>query len=277
MEHARELKFTDSDFRRIRALVGRHTGISLSEAKREMVYSRLARRIRARRLGSFSEYCDLLDSEDGAAELGEFVNAITTNLTSFFREAHHFRFLEQQLLPQLLQARAQARRLRIWSAGCSTGEEPYSLAMVLRENVPEAWDVRILATDLDSNVLDTGRKGIYDMERLQSLPKARLQRWFLKGRGANAGRARVAPSLRDLVSFRQLNLMGDWPMRGPFDVIFCRNVMIYFDKPTQTRLTERFAGLLADDGHLFVGHSETLYRVTECFQSIGQTVYRRCA
>jgi len=277
MDRSRDLRFTDRDFRRIRELVGEHTGISLSEAKRDMVYSRLARRIRVLGLRDFSEYCDVLGSEGGVAEQGEFVNAITTNLTSFFRESHHFNYLERELLPELLQRRDGSRRLRIWSAGCSTGEEPYSLAMVLGETVPEGWDVRILATDLDSNVLETARRGVYDMDRLKAVGKARLRRWFLKGKGAHAGKARAAAELRDMVSFRQLNLMGAWPMRGPFDAIFCRNVMIYFDKPTQHRLTERFAGLLAQDGHLFVGHSETLYRVTDRFQSLGQTVYRRCA
>ena len=272
----REFRFTDRDFTRIRALVSQHTGIALSEAKREMVYSRLVRRLRALRLESFEHYYTLLEAGD-AGELVQFVNAVTTNLTAFFREAHHFDALAATLLPELMRNQARNRRLRLWSAGCSTGEEPYSIAMVVQETLPAAenWDVKILATDIDSNVLSTASRGIYSEERLSGISRPRLQRWFRKGTGANAGLVRVVPELQALISFRQLNLMHAWPMRQPFDVIFCRNVVIYFDKATQRRLFDRFANGLDRAGYLVVGHSESLFNITERFALLGKTIYRK--
>jgi len=270
----REYEFTDRDFAVIRRLVAEHTGIALSAAKRDMVYSRLVRRIRELELGSFREYCALLEDGD-ETEFGNFINAITTNLTSFFREPHHFEFLANTALPALLRARQTSRRLRLWSSGCSTGEEPYSIAMVLRESLPAAqrWDTKILATDLDSNVLAHAAAGIYGRERVGGIDVKRLQRWFKQGCGENAGKVRVRQELAELITFKQLNLMDAWPVRGPFDVIFCRNVIIYFDKSTQKVLFDRYAQLLADDGYLFIGHSETLYRVTDRFRPLGQTIY----
>lgn len=274
-----EFEFADQDFQRIRRIINEIAGISLAEGKRELVYSRLSRRLRQLGLRRFDEYCRLLETggEDNP-ELGEFVNALTTNLTSFFRESHHFDFLGKELLPALIRERSLSnRRIRIWSAGCSTGEEPYSIAMVVRETLPAVgWDVKILATDLDSNVLATADRGVYDANRVKDLSEVRLRRWFQKGRDAQSGQVRVAPELRDLIVFRRLNLMLDWPMSGPFDVIFCRNVVIYFDKPTQRVLFERFADLLAERGHLFVGHSESLFKVTDRFVPLGKTIYRRC-
>jgi chemotaxis protein methyltransferase CheR len=273
----REFTFTDRDFARLRTLVNQHTGIVLSAAKHELVYSRLARRLRPLGLESFAAYCDLLEAGH-STELGQFVNAITTNLTAFFREDHHFEYLATTLLPTLLREKAHCRRLRLWSAGCSTGEEPYSLAMVLRETLPAtaAWDVKILATDIDSNVLATAGLGVYSAERVSGLSTQRLHRWFKKGQGGQAGAVRVVPALREMIVFRQLNLMHTWPMQGPFDAIFCRNVMIYFDKATQRQLCERFADLLDQRGHLFVGHSESLFKLTERFEPLGNTIYRRC-
>ncbi len=274
-----EFEFADQDFQRIRRIINEIAGISLAEGKRELVYSRLSRRLRQLGLRRFDEYCRLLETggEDNP-ELGEFVNALTTNLTSFFRESHHFDFLGKELLPALIRERSLSnRRIRIWSAGCSTGEEPYSIAMVVRETLPAVgWDVKILATDLDSNVLATADRGVYDANRVKDLSEVRLRRWFQKGRDAQSGQVRVAPELRDLIVFRRLNLMLDWPMSGPFDVVFCRNVVIYFDKPTQRVLFERFADLLAERGHLFVGHSESLFKVTDRFVPLGKTIYRRC-
>jgi chemotaxis protein methyltransferase CheR len=273
----REFTFTERDFARLRTLVNQHTGIVLSEAKHELVYSRLARRLRPLGLESFAAYCDLLEAGD-TDELGQFVNAITTNLTAFFREDHHFAYLATTVLPALLREKAGKRRLRLWSAGCSTGEEPYSLAMVLRETLPptESWDVKILATDIDSNVLATARLGVYSTDRVSGLSPQRLHRWFQKGQGAHAGAVRVVPALQELIAFRQLNLMHTWPMQGPFDAIFCRNVVIYFDKATQRQLVERFADVLDQRGHLFVGHSESLFKLTERFEPLGKTIYRRC-
>lgn len=273
-----EFEFADRDFQRIRQIINQIAGISLADSKRELVYSRLSRRLRQLGLRRFEEYCQLLEAGDNDAELGEFVNALTTNLTSFFRESHHFEFLAEDLIPRLLRERNfSRRRIRIWSAGCSTGEEPYSIAMVLREMLPAVgWDVKILATDLDSNVLATAERGVYEWNRVRDLPEARLRRWFLKGRGSQAGMVRIAPALREMITFRRLNLMEDWPMSGSFDIVFCRNVVIYFDKPTQRVLFERFADILIEQGHLFVGHSESLFKVTERFVPLGKTIYRRC-
>lgn len=275
MTVGRDFAFTDKDFRCIQQLVSEHTGIALSDAKQDMVYSRLSRRVRALKLDNFRSYCQLISKEKNDQELIEFVNSITTNLTSFFRENHHFEFLRNELLPQLLRDKQDSRRLRIWSAGCSSGEEPYSLAMVARESVPADWDLRILATDLDSNVLARAASGIYDAERVEGLPRERLKRWFRKGVGNNAGKVRLVPELQSLISFKQLNLMKAWPVNGPLDIIFCRNVVIYFDKPTQRILFDRYADLLHENGHLFVGHSESLFKVSERFKLLGKTIYQR--
>ncbi len=271
----RDFEFTDRDFYRIRDLVKQHAGITLTDAKKDMVYSRLSRRLRHLGITSFSEYCQLVEDET-SGELVNFTNSVTTNLTAFFREQHHFDYLSSTLLPRLRKEKAHSRRLRIWSAGCSTGEEPYSLAMTLLENLPahEKWDVKILATDLDSNVLDTAQRGIYNMDRIKGISNQRLKRWFLKGKH-NKDAVRVSPELQQLISFRQLNLLRPWPFHGPFDFIFCRNVVIYFDKPTQKVLFERYADMLEMNSHLFIGHSESLFKVTDRFKLIGQTIYIR--
>ncbi len=273
----REFEFKDADFHRIRKRVKDLTGISLSEAKKDLVYSRLSRRIREINIESFSEYCDLICNHDDSEELGNFVNAITTNLTSFFREAHHFDYLAKTVIPYLLEHRADEKKIRIWSAGCSTGEEPYTLAMVVAETMPKNhnWDVKILATDLDTNVIATAQRGLYQLDRMNGVSDARLKRWFLKGRGENAGSVMVRPELKNYITFKQLNLMGEWPMKGKFDVIFCRNVVIYFDKPTQAILFDRYAEMMKDDAHLFVGHSESLFKVTKRYELIGHTTYRK--
>jgi chemotaxis protein methyltransferase CheR len=275
----REFHFTGADFRFIRELIAERTGIILSEGKRDLVYGRLSRRLRELRMTQFRDYCELLETGHDE-EMVEFVNAITTNLTSFFREDHHFEFLGKTLLPNLMKQKLQnnsARRLRIWSAGCSTGEEPYSIAMVVKEAIgkQDNWDVRILATDLDTKVLEKASNGIYEQSRVEGLSKARLQRWIKKGSGNNQGRVRMSSELQELITFKQLNLMNDWPMKGPFDLIFCRNVVIYFNQPTQQVLFERYADLLDDKGHLFLGHSETMFQKTERYDLIGKTVYQK--
>ncbi len=271
----REFEFTHKDFEFIRDLVGERTGIVLSDHKLDMVYGRLSRRLRKLNIQKFNDYLHLLKQDD-ETELVEFTNALTTNLTSFFREPHHFDFLKKEALPYFLKQRSN-HRLRVWSAGCSTGEEPYTIAMTLREAIPnmDKWDVKVLATDLDSNVVAKGKSGIYEESRLNGVTPERTKKWFRKGRGEQSENVKVSAQLQDLISFNQLNLMNEWPMRGPFDVIFCRNVVIYFSKDTQRILFNRFADVLADDGYLIVGHSESLHKVTDRFQLIGKTIYKK--
>lgn len=277
-EGAREFSFTDHDFATIRTLVKHHTGINLSPAKRNMVYSRLTRRLRQLALNDFASYCERLKQGD-AEEFSQFINAITTNLTSFFREPHHFDYLAKTVIPELLSKNKLDQRIRIWSAGCSTGEEPYSISITILEALRGSggWDVKVLATDLDTDVVAHAERGVYSQERLSGLTLEQLRKWFLKGTQGNSGMARIGARARELISFRQLNLMESWPMRGPFDVIFCRNVVIYFDKETQRVLFERFANYLADGGYLFIGHSETLYQISNRFELIGNTIYRKIA
>jgi chemotaxis protein methyltransferase CheR len=273
---AREFEYTDADIAFLRALITEHTGIVVSDNKRDMIYSRLARRLRSLGMTRFADYCRYLRTHE-QEELTNLINAVTTNLTAFFREPHHFEHLGHVVVPQLLHENASTRRIRVWSAGCSTGEEPYSIAMVLEEQIPPwlDWDVKILATDLDTNVLETARKGVYSLDRIQGLSEARLKRFFHRGKGSNQGLVRLDDELRAMITFKQLNLLKDWPMKGPFDVIFCRNVLIYFDKPTQARLAERFADILAPRGYLYIGHSETLKGMTDRFEVAGNTIYRR--
>jgi chemotaxis protein methyltransferase CheR len=275
---AADFVLTDKQFNRIRQMVREHTGIALSDAKRQLVYGRLSRRLRALKLQTFGEYIELLD-RGVPAELEEFINAITTNLTSFFREPHHFEYLASDVLPQIVSRDSGARRVRIWCCAASTGEEPYSIAMVLREAAPllSRYDVKLLATDLDSAVLATASGGVYNADRLKSVSGTRASRFFRKGSGAQAGNFRVQDELRNLITFKQLNLMQEWPVRGPFDAIFCRNVIIYFDKDTQRALFERMAALQRPGDILFLGHSESLYRVSDKYDLVGRTIYRRNA
>jgi chemotaxis protein methyltransferase CheR len=271
----REFVLTDSEFNRLRALVREHTGISLSDAKRELVYGRLARRLRKLELASFSDYCKLVD--DGhPEELQELTNAITTNLTSFFRENHHFEQLAAEVLPWIEHKRAGNRRLRLWSAGCSTGEEPYSLAIVLREAFAQlrSWDVKLLATDIDSNVVATAAEGVYRADRFEGVPAGRVKRWFPPAAG-RPGHFAASAELKELITFKQLNLLDPWRMKGPFDVIFCRNVVIYFDKDTQRALFDRMAEVQEPGAWLFIGHSENLFNVTRKYKLVARTVYRR--
>ena len=271
-----DFKLTDAEFNRIRELVREHTGISLSDAKRQLVYGRLARRLRALQLSDFGAYIKLLERGE-PAELEEFTNAVTTNLTSFFRESHHFDYLAGEALPAIVARDAGMRRLRIWCCAASTGEEPYSIAMVLREcgQLLNGWDAKLLATDLDSNVLAHGIHGAYTQERFGTVSGARMRNYFEDGTGRDEGKLRAAAELRSLITFKQLNLMHEWPMRGPFDAIFCRNVIIYFDKATQRALFERMAKMQRPGDFLFLGHSESLYRVSERYDLIGKTIYRR--
>ena len=271
-----DFQLSDAEFDRIRALVREHTGISLSDAKRQLVYGRLARRLRALKFTTFGEYIEVLERGD-PAELEEFTNAVTTNLTSFFREPHHFEYLAQEVLPGVASRAAAQRRLRVWCCAASTGEEPYSIAMVLREAqaLLPGWDVKLLATDLDSNVLGHGKAGVYSRERFGTVAGKRVSRFFEEVGQGGAKKLSASDELRDLITFKQLNLMHDWPMKGPFDAIFCRNVIIYFDKDTQRVLFERMAALQRPGDFLFLGHSESLYRVSDRYELIGRTIYRR--
>ncbi|MBX5460587.1 MAG: protein-glutamate O-methyltransferase CheR [Steroidobacteraceae bacterium] len=272
----REFEFGDEDFQALRRLVRDVTGISLSEQKRELVYGRLARRLRALNLRSFREYRELL-ARDEHGELVQFCNAITTNLTAFFREPHHFEHLRDEVLLPMVQNPPPQRRVRIWSAGCSTGEEPYSIAMTVLETIPEIerWDIKILATDLDSDVVEKARRGIYTAERLQALSAERRERFFTPFPEAREPSFKVKPELARLLTVKQLNLMHPFPMRGPLDVIFCRNVVIYFDKETQRDLIARMSRLQRPGDLLFLGHSETLFKVSNDYALIGRTIYRR--
>jgi chemotaxis protein methyltransferase CheR len=272
--HAGEFQLGVGQFEFLRQLVGKHAGIELSDAKRELVHGRLSRRIRVLRLQGFDDYCKLL-RERPAEEMGEFINAITTNLTSFFRETHHFDFLRQTLVPAWVKRDGTAPRARIWSAGCSTGEEPYSIAITLHDALGgETERVAILATDIDTNVLATAKRGTYAVELIDTMPPE-YRRYLLRGAGCNAAMIRIKPEICGLIRFRQLNLMGRWPVNGPLDVVFCRNVVIYFNKDTQRRLFARYADVIAPGGYLIIGHSETLYNVCDRFELVGRTVYRR--
>jgi chemotaxis protein methyltransferase CheR len=271
----REFAFGEEDFQALRELVKSVTGIHLSDQKRELVYGRLTRRLRALQLRSFAEYRERLQGD--VQELAELCNAITTNLTSFFREPHHFQYLREHLFAPLAADRRGGRRLRIWSAGCSTGEEPYSIAMTVLEALPDPsrWDVRILATDLDSEVLERARRGIYLAERMGNISPERLQRFFIDRQEAGGLCRQIAPEVAALVTFKQLNLIHALPMRGPLDAIFCRNVVIYFDKETQRELFARIARLQRPGDLLFLGHSESLFKVCDSYALIGKTIHRR--
>ena len=265
----REFVFTLQDFERIRKMLYDRVGISLSPAKQDMVYSRLARRLRATNIGSFAAYLAHLERGDDA-EMEAFTNALTTNLTSFFREEHHFPALAEHIRRYM-----GKHPINLWCSAASTGEEPYSMAMTMVDLFGSYTPpVKIFASDIDTNVLKKAAAGVYPLERLEKLPKDMLKRFFLKGSGTHEGHALVRKELRDMITFRQINLLDDsWPMRGPFEAIFCRNVMIYFDKPTQRKILEKFVPLMRPDALLFAGHSESFYRTADIFKSRGKTVY----
>jgi chemotaxis protein methyltransferase CheR len=267
------VELSQADFERVRSMIHRHAGIALNPSKRTMVYSRLSRRLRVLGKADFAGYLDELErSGSDQPEWQEFVNALTTNLTSFFREAHHF-----PVLTQHLRQRAAMAPLNIWCCAASTGEEPYTLAMTARDAFEgrSAPAVSILATDIDTAVLERARQGVYPIDAVAKLDAGLLRRHFLRGSGGSAGLVRVRPELVSMISFRQLNLLESrWPMDTRFDAIFCRNVMIYFDKPTQTRVLQRLARHLKPDGLLFAGHSENFTHARDLFELQGKTVYR---
>ncbi|MDR5866903.1 CheR family methyltransferase [Halomonas koreensis] len=266
----RDLELTNADFARIRELIYQRAGIVLAEHKREMVYSRLAKRLRHHGMTRFSDYLARLERQPDAREWEAFTNALTTNLTAFFRESHHFPLLASHV-------QGVTGPVRVWSAAASTGEEPYSIAMTLTEALgSRASQAEVVATDIDTEALDKARAGVYSMEQIHKLDEARIKRFFQRGRGRHEGLARVRPELKAMIDFQSLNLLApSWSIKGPFDAIFCRNVMIYFDKDTQARILERFAPLLKPDGLLFAGHSENFSYTTDAFRLRGQTVYVR--
>lgn len=264
----REFEFTARDFGEIKKLIYARAGISLADSKQSLVYGRLGRRLRALGIGSFTEYLDYLGSNDD--EWQSFINALTTNLTSFFREPHHF-----PILAEHIKKLGKGKPINLWCSAASTGEEPYSIAMTMVELFDSyRAPIQIVATDIDTHVLETAQRGIYSAERIERMPAGQIKRFFLKGKGANEGMVRVRQELKDMITFRQLNLLdNDWPIKGPFDAIFCRNVMIYFDKPTQKTILSRFVPMMASHALLFAGHSENFSPLTNALSLRGKTVY----
>lgn len=270
LAQGREFVWTDADFSRVQALIYQRAGINLHEGKHAMVYSRLSRRLRETGHTSFHDYLGWLENHDGT-EWQEFVNALTTNLTAFFREQHHF-----EIFSNHLRSRPAGSPLRVWCSAASTGEEPYSIVMTALEALGSNAAFKLVASDIDSRVLATAAQGIYRLEALKGLTQAHLQRFFLRGKGANSGLVRAKPELIKAIEFISVNLIrDDWPFREPFDVVFCRNVMIYFDAPTQRRVLERIHRVLKPGGMLFVGHAENFSESRDLFTLRGKTVYER--
>lgn len=267
---------TDGEFERFRALVYRECGIHLSANKKSLLVSRLAKRLRALSLTSFQDYYDLVAADPAGDELTHLLDCISTNKTDFFREPQHFEFLREQILPEL----APVKRLRIWSAACSSGEEPYTIAMTIADAVDNLrlWDCRILASDISTQVLAKAAAGIYDEDRVAGLPADLVRRHFLKGSGAHAGKVKVKPHLAGVITFRRINLMDDrYPIKSSLDAIFCRNVMIYFDRSTQERVVNKLHDYLRPGGWLLIGHSESLQWVRHPFEHVAPTIYRKAS
>lgn len=265
----------DAEFEYFRNVIYRESGIRLTDLKRALVQVRLTKRIRQLKMNSFEEYCEYV-KKHYHDELQNLINCITTNKTDFFRENRHFEFLKDYLIPIWLNQKK--RRIRIWSAGCSTGEEPYSIAIIMREHYPaiDAADVKILATDIDTEVLSKAIEGIYSAEAIADVPLDLTKKYFLKGKGVNEGLFKVKDVLKKMVYFRKLNLLDEtYPMKGKFDLIFCRNVIIYFDRETQSKLFNKMWKYLEDDGYLFVGHSETLMGLSGKFSLVSNSIYKK--
>lgn len=273
IEEQREFDFSAQDFRYIQEFMLRETGISLSERKNSMVYGRLARRLRRTGISNFQEYFARVESD--LDERVAFINALTTNKTQFFREKHHFDYLAGTLVPEWRQK--SNKRIRIWSAGCSTGEEPYTIASTLAATgvLSGGYDCKILATDLDTQVLEVAQNGTYGIEATKVIPEDILRHGFIRGKGQKQELLKVKPSVRQAITFKQLNLTAAWPHKGPLDAIFCRNVMIYFEKDMQQQLIYRFWEKLGSGGILFIGHSESIGQMGSRFENLGQTMFRK--
>ncbi len=267
------------EFHQFRKMIFELAGISLADSKVVMVQGRLAKRLRALGLPSYRDYHKYLLADAGGPETTKFINALTTNKTEFFRESHHFEFLTNKVFPELVKAAESSgsKRLRIWCSASSTGEEPYTIAMTTCEyfNLRKGWDIRILASDIDTDVLNTASEGVYDASRIQDIPVALRKKYFTRTQRSDDGPWKANPSIRDLITFRQINLLKpDWPIHSSFDIIFCRNVMIYFDAASQSRLVDQFAEKLTPNGYLIIGHSESLLGLTDRYKSLGDTIYR---
>ncbi len=270
LAQGREFVWTNADFARVQALIYQRAGISLHDGKHAMVYSRLSRRLRDTGYNSFHDYLGWLETNDGP-EWQEFVNALTTNLTAFFREQHHF-----EIFATLLRSKPANTAWKVWCNAASTGEEPYSIVMTAFEALGANASFKLTASDIDSKVLATAGQGVYRLDNLKGLSPERLQKFFLKGKGGNSGMVRAKPELRRAIDFMSVNLIrDDWPFREPFDVVFCRNVMIYFDAPTQRKVLERIHRVLKPGGMLFVGHAENFSESKDLFTLRGKTVYER--
>ena len=265
---------TKTEYDRIRTLLYDESGISLGDNKQSLVVSRLSKRLRDLSLDSFEAYYEFVADDTSGAEFTRMLDLLSTNKTDFFREPKHFEFLRDEILPSL----EREKRIRIWSSACSTGEEPYTIAITLREGVknPAQWDFGILASDISTRVLAHASAGLYAQDRISTVPTDVAQRHFLKGKGNNAGLVKVKPHLSDMIKFRHLNLMSEkFPIKSPLDLIFCRNVMIYFDRPPQERLVGKFFRYLKPGGYLFIGHSESLQWLKHDFSTIAPTIYRK--
>jgi chemotaxis protein methyltransferase CheR len=269
-----DYSITTEEFQRFRTLIYDKSGISLSDQKRPLLASRLSKRLRDLGFTTFSQYYDQVTNDSSRDEFTRMLDLISTNKTDFFREPKHFDFLREQILPEL----KRVKRIRIWSSACSTGEEPYTIAMTLYDGVsdPTQWDCKILASDLSTRVLAKAAAGAYDAERVRDVPPDVVRRHFLRGRGDSEGLLKVKPHLAAMIQFRRLNLMDEqFPIRSPLDLIFCRNVMIYFDRPTQEQLVNKFYRYLKPGGYLFIGHSESLQWVTHSFKAVAPTIYQK--
>lgn len=269
-----DLAITAEEYQRLSALIYEESGIALGAQKQSMLVGRLSKRLRELGMGSFTEYYETVTKDETREEFTRMLDLISTNKTEFFREPKHFDFLRGRILPEL----AQTKRIRIWSSACSTGEEPYTIAITLFDGVqsPTQWDFQILATDLSTRVLAQAASGTYEEERLRTVPPDVVKRHFLKGRSDRAGSVKVKPHLANMIQFRRLNLMDDrFPIKSPLDVVFCRNVMIYFDHATQETLVNKFHRYLKPGGYLFIGHSESLQWITHPFKLIAPTIYRK--
>jgi chemotaxis protein methyltransferase CheR len=274
-----EITLDESEFQRISELVYEHCGINLHDGKRELVRARLAKRLREGHFPSFSDYIEHVLSDPTGHEWSILIDSLSTNLTKFFREEQHFEYMKHEFLPRLLAAKRSRNQFRIrgWSAGCSSGEEPYSIAITLLEAIAGQgrWDVKLLATDVSTRVLEKARRGVYDEDRIEPIPPQWRSKYLRPMRQGGQALYQVDESLKNIVVPHYLNLTSDWPIKGPIDFVFCRNVMIYFDKPTQARLIQRFYSLLDSGGMLFTGHSESLTGIEHAFQYIQPTIYMK--